>query len=231
LRAIYAGAASLETPRRPTSPFETPRMQNRTWVNFLASKDSVEPPFVGVLVDGGLSTYKVEEVQTVSGRPLPIAPGWQVTRVESLARIPSYPCDLCLQGVGQHLSYTSARDRQRLAGMSLPNAGPLAVVVTVSKSAAWWGLAQDERQTYFRNATSGNEGHVAIGERYASKISRRLYHGRYLPGSEWDFITYFEFAEEHATGFRKLLAALRDRRRNPEWAFVERESEVWMRRT
>jgi hypothetical protein len=206
-------------------------MLNRTWVNFLASRDPVEPPFVGVLVDGGLSTYRVTEVRAVAGRSLPIAEDWQVTRVESLARIPAYPCDICLQGVGQHLSYTSARDRQRLANISLPSGGPLAVLIAITKSAAWWGLAQDERQTYFRSATGSHEGHVAIGERHAPKISRRLYHARYLPASEWDFITYFEFAEENAASFRKLLTSLRDKRRNPEWGFVEREAEVWMHRT
>jgi hypothetical protein len=205
-------------------------MSNRTWVNFLASKETVDPPFVGVLVDGGLTSYRVEEVRALSGRSLPIAAGWQVTRVESLARIPSYPCDICLQGVGQHLGYTSARDKLRLASLSLPSSGPLAAVIAISKSAAWWALAHDERQEYFRRATGAREGHVAIGERYAAKIARRLYHARYLPASEWDFITYFEFSEEQAPSFRKLLASLRDPRRNPEWGFVEREVEVWMRR-
>src|SRR5262249_36160711 len=102
-------------------------------------------------------------------------------------------------------------------------------IVAITKSDAWWRLAHDERQAYFRKRAAA-DGHTAIGEKYAAKIARRLYHARYLPGSEWDFITYFEFTEEHAPTFRKLLAALRDPKKNPEWGFVEREVEVFLRR-
>jgi hypothetical protein len=205
-------------------------MQNRTWVNFLASRQPMDPPFVGVLVDGGLSSYRVESVRALSGPSLPIREGWQITRVESLARIPAYPCDVCLQGVGQHLAYTSARDQRRLTELSIPSSGPVAALIAIGKSAAWWALAHDQRQAYFQRTSAPREGHVAIGERFASKISRRLYHARYLPGSEWDFITYFEFAESEVPTFRKLLTSMRDPRRNPEWGFVDREAEVWMRK-
>ena len=59
---------------------------------------------------------------------------------------------------------------------------------------------------------------------------RRLYHARYLPGSEWDFLTYFEFTEKRAQQFRELVAALRDVKKNPEWKFVNREVEIWMKK-
>src|SRR5436189_125261 len=69
-------------------------------------------------------------------------------------------------------------------------------------------------------------GHVELGARHARTIFRRLYQARYQPGSEWDFLTYFEFSEADAGAFRALLAALRDPALNPEWAFVERETEI-----
>src|SRR5207249_7080274 len=101
--------------------------------------------------------------------------------------------------------------------------------IPIAKSDAWWALAQDERDHYFRR-TPDRPGHVEIGTRYAPSIFRRLYQARFQPGSEWDFLTYFEVREEDVGAFRSLLAGLRDPAVNPEWGFVERETEIWMTR-
>ena len=55
-----------------------------------------------------------------------------------------------------------------------------------------------------------------------STIYRTLYynpdgHGR---ADEFDFITYFECADEHLATFDQICRALRDERQNPEWRFV-----------
>ena len=46
----------------------------------------------------------------------------------------------------------------------------------------------------------------------------------------YDFVPYFEFAEEHAPIFRAVMAALRDTAQNPEWAYVREGPEWWGRR-
>jgi hypothetical protein len=203
----------------------------RTWVSFLISPDASGTPFFGVLTDGGMTKYKVEKVEAVRGRPLAVGPGWQVTRLESRTQIARPPTGLALTGVSQHLEYTSAREREKLEGISRREAGNIAVLIPIVKSEAWWAMAQDERQAYFRRAPEGAEGHVEIGKTFAASVLRRLYHARYLPGAEWDFLTYFEFGREQEGEFRQLLAGLRDPARNPEWQFVERETEIWLNKT
>jgi hypothetical protein len=129
-------------------------------------------------------------------------------------------------GSTQHLLYTDSATRGELTQVSRGSSGPVAVLIPICKSAAWWSLAQEERQAHFTRG--GRPGHTALGRPFAARIYRRLYHARYLPGSSWDFLTYFEFPESERQSFRELLAALRDPEQNPEWAFVERELEIWM---
>jgi len=130
----------------------------------------------------------------------------------------------------QHVVYTDADKRRELAAISAGERGPRAVLIPISKSDAWWAMAQDERERFFRRSPD-RPGHVEIGTRHAPSIFRRLYHARYQPGSQWDFLTYFELAEEDTDAFRTLLAELRDPVLNPEWQYVERETEIWMMKT
>jgi hypothetical protein len=131
--------------------------------------------------------------------------------------------------VVQHVLYTDADRRTELAAISAGERGPRAVLIPITKSDAWWALAQDQRDRFFRPAAD-RPGHVELGARHARAIFRRLYQARYQPGSEWDFLTYFELTESDEGTFRELLSALRDPALNPEWAFVERETEIWMTR-
>jgi hypothetical protein len=61
---------------------------------------------------------------------------------------------------------------------------------------------------------------------YLPRIARRLYHAREL-GEAFDFLTWFEFAPEHAEAFDELVEILRSR---AEWGYVEREVEVRLSR-
>jgi hypothetical protein len=54
------------------------------------------------------------------------------------------------------------------------------------------------------------------------RIARWLCHARDL-GEAFDFLTWFEFAPEHASAFDELLDMLRSRE---EWSFVDREVEI-----
>jgi hypothetical protein len=169
--------------------------------------------------------YQIERVLPLLGAPTSgITEGAALWRMEMKGRLPM--ADAAFIGTTGHLVYTGAAARAELTALSASESGPCAVLIPIRKSAAWWALPQDERQAYFQHASA--HGHTAIGRVYAARIYRRLYHSRYLPGSEWDFLTYFEFPHAERAAFSELLLRLRDAAQNPEWSFVDRELEIWM---
>ncbi len=174
--------------------------------------------------DARLTRYRVDEVRTVRGPGVHTPErGKELVRIECPGQLvePAAP----FIGVTQHVLYTGAQERFELTRISAPESGPIAVLIPICKSPAWWSLAQDERRAFLRG---GAPGHFEIGLEYASTIYRRLYHARALPGSAWDFLTYFEFPRERRDAFERLLLRLRDADENPEWQFVEREVEIWL---
>ncbi len=46
----------------------------------------------------------------------------------------------------------------------------------------------------------------------------------------YDFVGYFEFAEQDAQTFRDVMSGLRDVKQNPEWKYVREGPEWWGRR-
>jgi hypothetical protein len=177
--------------------------------------------------DADVTCYRVDHVVPVRG-------AWQggvavdrsLWRLELAGRLA--PVEAPFIGATGHVVYTDSATKSELGRVSATPSGPRAVLIPIRKSAEWWALAQDQRQAYFDPSSSG--GHIAIGNRFAAKIYRRLYHSRYLPGSDWDFLTYFEFTSNNAGAFSELLTLLRDPHHNPEWGFVDREVEIWMTR-
>jgi hypothetical protein len=79
-------------------------------------------------------------------------------------------------------------------------------------------MPQDERRAIFE----AHSRHIADSMQYLPRIARRLYQAREL-GEAFDFLTWFEFAPQHAGAFDELLGMLRSRQ---EWQFVEREVEI-----
>lgn len=174
-----------------------------------------------------VSHYRVERIAAVRGAAAaPIVAGEPLWRLEAAGKLP-VP-DAPFIGTTGHVVYTDAATRSELARISAAEQPPIAVLIPICKSSDWWSLAQDARQAHLDGRRT--RGHVAIGRAHAARVYRRLYHARYLPGSEWDFLTYFEFREEDTGHFQELLARLRDPEENPEWAYVEREVEIWMTR-
>jgi hypothetical protein len=195
------------------------------WAQFFVGEPGMP---VEVPAGGRVDRYRVDAVEPRRGAPIAgVEPGATIIRVEAPGPRPLAGRGFQAVGVVQHVLYTDADRRKELAAISAGERGPRAVLIPIAKSDAWWALAQDERDRFFRH-TPERPGHVEIGAHYARSIFRRLYQARYQPGSEWDFLTYFEFGDEDAGTFRELLAALRDPARNPEWGFVERETEIWM---
>lgn len=119
--------------------------------------------------------------------------------------------------------------RQHGTGRAAPNA----IILPMRKTAEWWAMSELERHTFFyphHDRQSGRDvvGHAALGREAAPLIYRRLYHNPLGPGrvGEWDFVTYFECADEHLPLFDRTLETMRDVDKNPEWRFVE-EGPMW----
>lgn len=93
-----------------------------------------------------------------------------------------------------------------------------AALIPITKSDAWWELPQGERRRIFEESSH----HVATGLEYLPAVARRLHHGRDL-GEPFDFLTWFEYAPEHAHAFRELVDRLRE---TEEWAYVVREIDI-----
>ncbi len=83
-------------------------------------------------------------------------------------------------------------------------------------------MAQDERRAIFEDRSR----HTALGLQYLPAVARQLYHCRDL-GEPFDFLTWFEYAPEHAAAFEELVAALRA---TAEWTYVEREVDIRLER-
>ncbi len=114
-------------------------------------------------------------------------------------------------------------------GPAMPNA----FLVPMSKTAAWWAKDWMERHTYFlpRYDDAGrmiNPGHALVAEAGIACLVRRTYKHPTEPASPgaYDFVSYFECADSDVPTFHAVCAALRDVKKNPEWAFV-REGPTW----
>ena len=110
---------------------------------------------------------------------------------------------------------------------------PNAFLVPMSKTPSWWTKDWIERHTFFlpRYDDAGrmvNEGHALASAAGVPCLMRRTYKypSEPAPDDAYDFVTYFECADADVPTFHEVCAALRDVKRNPEWAFV-REGPTW----
>jgi hypothetical protein len=138
-----------------------------------------------------------------------------------------------LHGTVQPTRYTGgamhefayARQRTQEPAESMPNA----FLLPLQKLPEWWAKDWMERHTYFlpRYDADGRmvtEGHALAASAGVPALMRRTY--RCAEEAGYDFLTYFECADADVPVFQRVCAALRDVRRNPEWAFV-REGPTW----
>jgi chlorite dismutase len=93
-----------------------------------------------------------------------------------------------------------------------------AALIPIRKTAAWWDLAQGERRAIFEEQSH----HIGIGMQYLPAVARRLHHSREL-GEPFDFLTWFEYAPEHADAFEELVRRLRS---TAECRYLEREVDI-----
>ncbi len=128
-----------------------------------------------------------------------------------------------LHGATSNHRYTTAAERDQLLAKQSPLGRPEAThaaLIPIRKNAAWWALSQDQRRAIFEETSH----HTTIGLKYLPPIARRLHHCRDLSFPEpFDFLTLFDYAEEHAPAFEELVRLLRA---TEEWKYVDREVDV-----
>src|SRR4051812_2119154 len=139
----------------------------------------------------------------------------EVSAIEGAVRAPQYTsAAMYAYAFRDALSRGSGREQRNV------------IIIPMRKSKDWWEKPELDRQTYFYpHADSIGvrvKGHARAAEAGITTIFRKLYynpdgHGR---ENEWDFVTYFECADEHLATFDEICRALRDLRHNPEWRYV-----------
>lgn len=108
-----------------------------------------------------------------------------------------------------------------------------AIILPLRKQPEWWQQSALERHAYFYPHVDYSTGCPVKGHAQAAAdgiplLFRRLYHNPdgYQRDGEYDFVTYFECADDALPVFEQVCTSLRDITRNPEWRFVE-EGPVW----
>lgn len=180
-------------------------------------------PILVTFSAGETGDWRIERVTTVIGKGLPMA------RSLAVHELPAPPSAggvaWSLRGTTSNTRYTNADEVKNLTarqqGLARPQA-TRAALIPIRKSEAWWSLAQDERRAIFEEQSR----HIAIGMEYLPPIARRLHHCREL-GEPFDFLTWFEYAPEHADTFEDLVQRLRA---TQEWKFVDREVDIRLQR-
>lgn len=178
-------------------------------------------PLPITVIAGAAGPWRITGITAISGATLPPAAALAMHEGAD----PPQGGAWRLSGVTSNLRYTAEPERARLAGVQqgLGRAeASRAALIPLSKSEAWWELAQDTRRAILEEQSR----HIAVGLEYLPAVARRLIHCRDL-GGPFDFLTWFEFAPEHEAGFDQLLKRLRA---SAEWGYVTREVEVRLAR-
>lgn len=180
-------------------------------------------PLLAIFAAGASGAWRVDRIDSVVGEGLPAAERLAVLE-GSEARTPADSAWV-LRGVTSNTRYTNLTEVEALGarqqGLSRPHA-TRAALIPVRKTGAWWNLAQDERRAIFEERSR----HIGIGMEYLPAVARRLHHSREL-GEPFDFLTWFEYAPEHAESFEELVRRLRA---TEEWRYVDREVDIRLSR-
>jgi Chlorite dismutase len=169
-------------------------------------------------VAGDTGPWRIRTSRAITGEGLPAASHLH------LSAEPSPSAGIwTLRGVTSNERYVTKDEKAQLVAKQEPIGRPratCAALIPIKKSAAWWQLTQEERRAIFEEQSR----HTQIGLRHLPAIARRLHHCRDFSTHEpFDFLTWFEYAPEHAGDFDHLLAELRS---TPEWRYVEREVDL-----
>jgi hypothetical protein len=171
-------------------------------------------------IGGKDGPWKATEIRKIVGDSLA-----EIDRLHIIADNIASPTagSWALRGATSNERYVTRAEKEQLLAkqpaLGRPEAN-CAVLISIRKNAAWWAMTQDERREIFE----AHSHHTQTGLEYLPAIARRLHHCRDLSVAEpFDFLTWFEFAEEHTEAFDSLLEKLRA---SAEWQYVDREVEV-----
>jgi chlorite dismutase len=177
--------------------------------------------YPATFIAGAAGTWRVERIRAIKGESLPAADRLEVHTTHAITGTGSWK----LRGVAGHVKYVNGNEKAQLDAVSPPLGraeATRAALIPIRKSPAWWSLPQDERRAILEERSH----HISDTLQYLPRVARRLYHAREL-GEPFDFLTWFEFAAEHAAAFDDLVGMLRA---TEEWTFVEREVDVRLAR-
>jgi len=144
----------------------------------------------------------------------------EVVALDGAQRVPQYTS-------AEMYAYAYKPSPPRTTGRLVRNA----IIIPVTKKPEWWALDPLDRHAYFypsRNGHSDIRGHARSAEAGISTIYKKIYYhpdGHGLAG-QYDFISYFECADEHLATFDEICRNLRNVDLNPEWNYVE-EGPEW----
>jgi len=179
-------------------------------------------PFLVQFAAGPAGPWRIDRIEPVVGDSLILSPR---LAVHEGGYAPPLEAAWILRGAVSNTRYTTRGELEALVarqeGLGRASA-TLAALIPIRKNAAWWSLAQDER----RAIIEADSRHIAMGLEYLPEISRRLHHSREL-GEPFDFLTWFEYAPEHADRFEELVRRLRA---TAEWRYVDREIDIRLSR-
>jgi chlorite dismutase len=169
-------------------------------------------------IGGSMGQWQVKELKSIVGEPLA---NISHLRIEENPLTKSLTGVWTLRGFSSNVRYAEKIEKERLLavqeGLGRPQA-TYAALIPIRKNEDWWNLAQDERRAIFEKQSH----HTETGLKYLPAIARKLYHCRDI-GEPFDFLTWFEYAPEHASAFEELVMALR---KTEEWKYVDREVDI-----
>ncbi len=172
---------------------------------------------------GDAGIWRVERMETLRGPPLP-----QVSRITVMEGrgLPLLRKSVwSLRGVTSEERYVRRAEHEMLVSRqpSLGRPGATcAALIPIRKTQEWWQISHDERREIFEEQSH----HIATGLKYLPAIARRLLHSKDL-GEPFDFLTWFEYSNNDAGAFEELVRKLR---KTPEWAYIDREVDIRLRR-
>ena len=173
-------------------------------------------------IGGESGQWEVIKIETITGEPIETVSHININE-STLSKI-NYGI-WTLKGFRSNLRYTEKEEKEKLTAIQA-NLGreeaTYAALIPIRKNETWWNLAQDERRKIFEMQSH----HTEIGLNYLPEIARKLYHCRDID-EPFDFLTWFEYAPEHADAFEKLVTQLRA---TEEWKYVDREIDIRLKR-
>jgi chlorite dismutase len=176
-------------------------------------------PLLVRFAGGATGQWRIDRLDAVLGDPLP--PAARLAVLDDPDASPREASSWVLRGVTSNERYANQTERaallMRQQGLGRKEA-TCAALIPIRKSETWWELTQDERREIFEERSR----HIATGLHYLPAVARRLHHGRDL-GEPFDFLTWFEYAPDHAEAFEELVVRLRQ---TAEWSYVEREVDI-----